>query len=115
MRIFTLSVMVSLVAACSAKEAAPAGPTFTPERFHAHVAFLADDLLEGRDTGSRGHEIAARYVATQFEALGLHPGNGESWFQQVGFVRVAGDPAATLTVAGSTFAQGREIALRASA
>ena len=45
-----------------------AAPVFTPERFRAHVAFLADDLLEGRDTGSRGHEIAARYVASQFEA-----------------------------------------------
>src|SRR3954468_513926 len=88
---------------------------FSAEAFRAHITFLADDLLEGRDTGSRGHEIAARYVATQFEALGLQPGNGDSWFQRVGFVRVAGDPAATLTVAGSTFAQGREIALRASA
>jgi hypothetical protein len=88
---------------------------FSADAFHAHVAFLADDLLEGRDTGSRGHEIAARYVATQFEALGLHPGNGESWFQPVGFVRVAGDPSATLTVAGRTFAQGHDIALRASA
>src|SRR6185436_413791 len=51
-----------------------AAPAFTPERFRAHVAFLADDLLEGRDTGSRGHEIAARYVASQFESFGLKPG-----------------------------------------
>jgi hypothetical protein len=32
----------------------------------ADVAFLADDLLEGRDTGSIGYEIAARYVAQRF-------------------------------------------------
>ena len=59
-------------------------PEFPPERFRAHVEFLADDLLEGRDTGSRGHEIAARYVAAQFEASGLKPGgeNG-TWYQQV--------------------------------
>src|SRR5256885_3754542 len=31
----------------------------------AHMEFLADDLLEGRDTGSRGHAIAAKYVATE--------------------------------------------------
>lgn len=36
------------------------------EPFRAHLAFLADDLLEGRGTGKRGHEIAARYVAAQF-------------------------------------------------
>ena len=59
-------------------------PAFPAERFRAHVEFLADDLLEGRDTGTRGHEIAARYVASQFEAAGLEPG-GEagSWYQRV--------------------------------
>ena len=50
------------------------GAEFSADAFRAHVTFLADDLLEGRDTGSRGHEIAARYVATQFAALGLQPG-----------------------------------------
>jgi len=95
--------------------AAPGAGDFSADAFRAHVTFLADDLLEGRDTGSRGHEIAARYVATQFEALGLHPGNGDSWFQQVGFIRVGADPTATLTVNGRTFAQGHDIALRASA
>jgi len=37
----------------------------------AHMTYLADDLLEGRGTATRGHEIAARYVAAQFEAIGL--------------------------------------------
>src|SRR6185369_14688786 len=37
----------------------------------AHMTFLADDLLEGRGTATRGHEIAARYVAAQFENIGL--------------------------------------------
>ena len=61
-------------------------PTFTPDRVRAHVEFLADDLLEGRDTGSRGHEIAAKYVATQLESFGLKPGgeNG-TWQQRVTF------------------------------
>ena len=36
----------------------------------AHVRFLADDLLEGRGTGTRGHATAARYFATQLQALG---------------------------------------------
>jgi hypothetical protein len=59
-------------------------PAFTPDRFRAHVEFLADDLLEGRETGARGHELAARYVASQFESFGLVPGgeNGD-WYQRV--------------------------------
>jgi Zn-dependent M28 family amino/carboxypeptidase len=63
---------------------ATAQAAIRPEALRAHVRFLADDLLEGRDTGSPGHEIAARYVAAQFEALGLEPaGNAGSYFQQV--------------------------------
>ena len=50
----------------------------------AHVEFLADDLLEGRATATRGHEIAARYVAAQLALQGLKPaGDGSSFLQQV--------------------------------
>jgi Zn-dependent M28 family amino/carboxypeptidase len=48
----------------------------------AHTTFLAHDLLEGRDTGQRGYDIAAAYVAAHFEALGLEPGNGADGFHQ---------------------------------
>jgi hypothetical protein len=55
-----------------------------PATIHAHMAFLADDLLEGRGTGTRGHELAARYVAFHFEAMGLEPAGVEhTWFQPV--------------------------------
>ena len=47
------------------------------------MRFLADDLLEGRETGTRGYDIAAKYVATRFEALGLEPAGSSSWFQHV--------------------------------
>jgi Zn-dependent M28 family amino/carboxypeptidase len=55
-----------------------------PEAIAAHMRFLSDDLLEGRQTGARGHEIAARYVATELESLGLAPaGVNGMWFQPV--------------------------------
>jgi Zn-dependent M28 family amino/carboxypeptidase len=61
--------------------------TIDAERIRAHVKFLADDLLEGRGPGVRGGELAAKYIATQFELDGLKPGgdNG-TYFQQVDFV-----------------------------
>lgn len=69
---------------------APADPDFSAERFKAHVTFLADDLLEGREAGTRGHEIAAKYIATQFELLGLKTGgdNG-TYFKKVDLIESA--------------------------
>lgn len=58
-------------------------PTFSPDEIHADVGFLADDLLEGRDAGTRGYDIAARYVAARFAALGLTQAVKDSWMQPV--------------------------------
>ena len=37
----------------------------------AHLSYLSDDLLEGRGTGQRGGDLAARYLATQAQIIGL--------------------------------------------
>ncbi|MGH8265551.1 MAG: M28 family metallopeptidase [Steroidobacterales bacterium] len=54
------------------------------DRIRSHMTFLADDALEGRAAATRGHELAAAYVASQFASYGLKPG-GENggWFQTV--------------------------------
>ena len=51
----------------------------------AHIQFLADDKLEGRNTGSEGYRKAAAYVAGQFERLGLKPGGSGGYEQPVRF------------------------------
>lgn len=78
--------LLSLAALPLVVAAAPP-PTEDPlaVRFRSHVAFLADDLLQGRALGSPGHEIAARYVAGEFARLGLKPAGTEGWFQRIGF------------------------------
>lgn len=40
--------------------------TIRPEAIRADMRFLADDLLEGRGTGTRGHEIAAKFMTSGF-------------------------------------------------
>ena len=55
------------------------------ERWWSHVKFLADDALEGRDTGSEGHRKAAAYVAAEFEKAGLKPGGVGGYLQPVKF------------------------------
>ncbi|MCL6741253.1 M28 family metallopeptidase [Sphingomonas sp. RB56-2] len=90
---------------------AASAQTFSAERVHADVAFLADDLLEGRATGSRGYDIAAHYVASRFDALGLKPGGKNGWYQQVPFVTASADPAkpSSLTINGTRFANNEHI------
>jgi hypothetical protein len=96
------SILVATTALLAAPLAAGTVPDFTAAGFRSHVAFLADDLLEGRDTGSRGHEIAAAYVASQFDGLGLKPGGEKGgWYQQVPFRKaVLGEAKPTVTITG---------------
>lgn len=61
---------------------AMAAPKADKEAIRAHVAFLADDLLEGRETGGRGFDIAAGYVASQFSQYGLRPMGEKGTFLQ---------------------------------
>lgn len=62
----------------------PALERIRPQAIRAHMRFLADDLLEGRGTGTRGYQLAAKYVAAQFETLGLEPaGTDGNYFQPV--------------------------------
>lgn len=59
------------------------GPGVDESALRAHLAFLADDVLEGRGTGQRGGELAVRYLETQLQVLGLSPANGPSYRQTV--------------------------------
>src|SRR4029077_17710607 len=55
-----------------------------PEAIRADMRFLSDDLLEGRGTATRGFDIAAKFMATQFEGMGLQPaGDNGTYFQEV--------------------------------
>ena len=54
-----------------------------------HVAYLASDKLKGRNVGSPGFDMAAEYVATQFEKAGLKAAGTDGYFQPVGFVETS--------------------------
>jgi Zn-dependent M28 family amino/carboxypeptidase len=59
----------------------------------AHMEFLADDGLEGRRPGTRGGELAAKYIATQFQRLGLEPaGDSGTYFHQVPIITLTPNP-----------------------
>jgi Zn-dependent M28 family amino/carboxypeptidase len=88
-----------------------ASRTISAEALRAHVGFLASDLLEGRGPGTRGDALAQRYIATQFQLLGLKPAGPEgSYLQPFELVGMTGHPE-TLTFSsgsGSTQLQYHE-------
>ena len=61
-------------------------------RIEADVRHLADDAMEGRETGTRGYRRASAYVAERFRQAGLEPAGDEgSWFQRVPLLRATRD------------------------
>lgn len=79
-------------------------------RIEADVRKLADDAMEGRETGTRGYRMASAYVAERFAGIGLQPaGDDGTFFQRVPLLK------ATRERDGATFTvnrNGREIPLR---
>ena len=64
--------------------AAAPRPSADLARLQAHLRFLADPLLEGREAGTRGFDLAAAYVASQFTQIGLKPpGDAAGYLQPV--------------------------------
>src|ERR1039458_4803378 len=81
---------------------AVATKTISASEIRAHIRFLADSLLQGR-APTPGYDIAARYVATELEGMGLLPAVSGSWFQTVPLQKAVTDEAAssfTLTLNG---------------
>ena len=104
----------------------PLDPRFSADRIKADIAFLSDDLLQGRDVGSVGHEIAARFVAQRFAALGLTPmgdigpDGQRGWLQRITFQKTeyAQGPAG-IEISGpkgkTAFEHGKQVIIGASA
>ena len=104
-RIFLLAALPMVVGATDA-------PTeiITPESMRAHVEFLASDALEGRETGTRGYDIAAEYVASRFRAMGMQPVSDKGWFQQVPFnANLNDEKAAKFSINGRDFALRQDV------
>ncbi|MBN9661263.1 MAG: M28 family peptidase [Acidobacteria bacterium] len=76
-----------------------------------HISFLASDALEGRDTPSKGLDVAAEYIASQFRRNGLEPAGDDGYFQTANYVNVT-QPAdgleITLTSGGKSWKSDRE-------
>ena len=100
------------LAACKQEAAAPAAAQPTPAVAPAHafasainaadfgelVKTLASDEFEGRAPGSRGEDLTVNYIRDQMQRIGLQPGNGDSWFQDVPMTETTADPGTVLKI-----------------
>lgn len=51
------------------------------DSLRGHLSFISSDALEGRNTPSRGLDLAAEYIAAQFRRAGLEPAGDDNYFQ----------------------------------
>lgn len=64
----------------------------TEDTYRTHVTKLSSDEFLGRKPFTKGDTLTVQYIEQQFKDLGLQPGNGDSYFQEVPLVEIASEP-----------------------
>ena len=90
------------MAACAEKghDIDAALASISTESLSKNTEILSSDRFEGRAPASRGEELTVNFMKEEFQKLGLEPGNGESFFQEVPMVEINSVPTDKLTIKG---------------
>ncbi len=72
----------------------------TQDELKADIEILSADSFEGRGPSTRAEEKTLRFLKDRFVELGLRPGNGDSYFQEVPLTEITSRPVADLAVSG---------------
>ncbi|HEX3397007.1 MAG TPA: M28 family peptidase [Steroidobacteraceae bacterium] len=95
-------LIVALLPACSMRPKEPPPSTDIDDvAYGDHVRVLASDDFQGRKPGTAGEDKTVAYLIDNFRRLGLKPGNGTSYVQQVPLVQITAGADATLTASGA--------------
>ncbi len=70
-------------------------------RIASHIIELSDDSYLGRKPFTEGETKTINYLRQEFESMGLEPGNGDSYFQEVPLVQISGTPSENMVVSAS--------------
>jgi Zn-dependent M28 family amino/carboxypeptidase len=89
-----------LLGACAAAGPPPLPPAVAAADYERHLGRLASDEFEGRKPATEGERRTVAYLVEEFRKLGLQPGNGDSWLQQVPIVEATTASDASLALAG---------------
>jgi len=80
------------------KRLQPALSSITAEDLSQDTKILASDEFEGRGPASEGEIKTINFLRDEFQKIGLQPGNGQSYFQEIPMVVSAVDPTVRLEV-----------------
>ncbi len=95
-----LIALAATIAGCGGANMDNALSSITADDLIKHIKTLASDEYEGRFPGTPGGEKTERYLVSQFQRIGLKPGNGDSFLQEVPLVEITANPNADLVIAG---------------
>lgn len=96
-----LLTFVLIVSCADTKKEAPDMIQVDQKTIGKHIERLASDEFLGRKPFTAGEVITVTYLKDEFEKLGLLPGNGNSYFQDVPMVEITGTPSETMVISGS--------------
>jgi Zn-dependent M28 family amino/carboxypeptidase len=100
LRTLMAGCLAALLGSCAGQKAPPPSTDIDEVGFRDDVRVLASDDFEGRRPGTPGEDKTIAFLTAQFRKLGLKPGNGESFLQQVPLVEIRAEDDATLAIAG---------------
>jgi Zn-dependent M28 family amino/carboxypeptidase len=104
-----------LLTACGGHKLPPPSTDIDETAFRNHLGTLASNDFEGRKPGTPGEEKTVAYLVERFRKLGLKPGNGDSYVQQVPMVEIVSDANTSLSIVGNngtrTLAYGKDMVI----
>jgi Zn-dependent M28 family amino/carboxypeptidase len=101
-RLLVVLTVMGLLTGCSLRPKEPPPSTDIDDTAYGdHVRVLASDDFQGRKPGTPGEDKTVGYLIENFRKLGLKPGNGTSYVQQVPLVQITAGADATLTISGA--------------
>ena len=117
---FSLTLLATAVlAGCATTSITPTDVTngynsIQADELAEHVKVLASDEFGGRAPSSPGEKLTLDYLTAQFKALGLKPGNGDSYLQEVPLVSLEADSNMVLSIGGKDYQYKKDMVMGSS-
>ncbi|MEP0710979.1 MAG: hypothetical protein ABJC55_03575 [Algoriphagus sp.] len=97
--IYSLALLAAIFS-CTESQKEPY--KFQVSDLEPHIIKLASDEFEGRMPFSEGETKTINYLESEFKSLGLEPGNGNSYFQDVPLVSINSTASSEMTIKSPT-------------